>query len=104
MDEHMEKMVKQCTMTNYLPPICVWLLNRMNYHLYDVQTVANICNEAKKILLKEKGVDMSSTKTHQLVHYIMTNPDTNAVIVIFCDPSSALIGGRQKGRPNKKTR
>jgi hypothetical protein len=31
----------------------------------------------------------------------MTNPDTNAVIVIL-DPSSALIGGRQKGRPNKK--
>jgi hypothetical protein len=31
----------------------------------------------------------------------MTNPDTNAVIVT-CDPSSALIGGRQKGRPNKK--
>jgi hypothetical protein len=31
----------------------------------------------------------------------MTNPDTNAVIVID-DPSSALIGGRQKGRPNMK--
>jgi hypothetical protein len=29
------------------------------------------------------------------------HPDTNAVIVIH-DPSSALIGGRQKGRPNKK--
>jgi hypothetical protein len=27
------------------------------------------------------------------VDYLMTNPDTNAVIVIH-DPSSALIGGR----------
>jgi hypothetical protein len=33
--------------------------------------------------------------------YLMTNHDTNAVIVIH-DPSSALIGVRQKGRPNKK--
>jgi hypothetical protein len=31
----------------------------------------------------------------------MTNPYTNVVIVIH-DPSSALIDGRQKGRPNKK--
>jgi hypothetical protein len=31
----------------------------------------------------------------------MTNPDTSAVIVIN-DSSSALIGGRQKVRPNKK--
>jgi hypothetical protein len=31
----------------------------------------------------------------------MTNPETNAVIVIH-DPSSELIGGRQKGRNNKK--
>jgi hypothetical protein len=31
----------------------------------------------------------------------MTSPYTNAVIVIH-DPSSALIGGRQNGRPNKK--
>jgi hypothetical protein len=70
-------------------------------YLYDVQTVANICNKAKKSLLEEKGVDTSSTKAQQLVDYLMTNPDTNAVIVIH-DPSSALIGGRQKGRPNKK--
>jgi hypothetical protein len=33
--------------------------------------------------------------------YLMTSTYTNAVIVIY-DPSSALIGGRQKGRPNKK--
>jgi predicted house-cleaning NTP pyrophosphatase (Maf/HAM1 superfamily) len=51
--------------------------------------------------LEEKGVDTSSTKAQQLVDYLMTNPDANAVIVIH-DPSSALIGGRQKGRPNKK--
>jgi hypothetical protein len=61
-----------------------------------------IFNKAKKSLLEgEKGVDTSSTKAQQLVDYRMTNPDTNAVIVIH-DPSYALIRGRQKGRPNKK--
>jgi hypothetical protein len=34
---------------------------------------------------------------------LATNPDTNAVIVIQ-DPSSALIGGRENGRPNKNDR
>jgi hypothetical protein len=101
MDEHVEKMVKKFAMTNYSPSTCVRMLNRMNDCLYDVQTFANISNKAKKSLLEEKGVDTSSTKAQELVDYIMTNPDINAVIVIH-DPSSALIGGRQKGRPNKK--
>jgi len=101
MDEHVEKMVKQFAMTNSSPSTCVRMLHRMDDRLYDVQTVANIFNNAKKSLLGEKGVDTSSTKAQQLVDYLMTNPDTNAVIVIH-DPSSALIGGRQKGRPNKK--
>jgi hypothetical protein len=101
MDEHVDKMVKQFRMTNSSPSTCVWMLHRMDDRLYDIQTVANISNKAKKSLLEEKGVDTSSTKAQQLVDYIMTNPDTNAVIVIH-DPSSALIGGRQKGRPNKK--
>jgi hypothetical protein len=69
--------------------------------LYDVHTVANIFNKANESLLEEKEVDTSSTKAQQLVDYLMTNLDTNAVIVIN-DPSSELIGGRQKGRPNKK--
>jgi predicted house-cleaning NTP pyrophosphatase (Maf/HAM1 superfamily) len=51
--------------------------------------------------VEEKRVDTSSKKAQQLVDYLMTNPDTNAVIIIH-DPSSVLIGGRQKGRPNKK--
>jgi predicted house-cleaning NTP pyrophosphatase (Maf/HAM1 superfamily) len=66
-----------------------------------VQTVANTFNKANNSLLEEKGVDTSSTKAQQLVDYLMTNPDTNAVIVIH-DPSYALIGGRQKDKPNKK--
>jgi hypothetical protein len=74
---------------------------RIDDRLYDVQTVANIFNTTKTSFLEEKGVDTSSIRAHQLVDYLMTNPDTNAVIVIH-DPSSALIGGRQKGRPNKK--
>jgi hypothetical protein len=101
MDEHVEKMVKQFTMTNSSRSTCVRMLHRMDYRLYDVQTVANIFNKAKKSLLEEEGVYMSSMKAQQLVDYILTNPDTNAVIVIH-DPSSALIRGRQKGRPNKK--
>jgi hypothetical protein len=101
MDEHVEKMVKQFAMTNSSPSTYVRMLHRMDDRMYDVQTVANIFNKAKKSLLEEKGVDTSSTKAQQLVDYLMTNPDTNAVIVIH-DPSSALIGCRQKGRPNKK--
>jgi hypothetical protein len=101
MDEHLEKMVKQFAVTNSSPSTCVWMLHRMEDHLYDVQTVANIFNKAKKSLLEQKGVDTSSIKGQKLVDYLMTNPDTNTVIVIH-DPSSALIGGRQKGRPNKK--
>jgi hypothetical protein len=94
-------MVKQFTMTHYSPSTRVRMLHQMGNHLYDVQTVANIFKNANKSLLEEKGVDTSSTKTQQLVDYCITNPDTNAVIVIY-DPSSKLIGGRQKGRPNKK--
>jgi hypothetical protein len=52
-------------------------------------------------LLEEKGADTSSTTSHQLVDFLMTNSDTHAVIVIH-GPSSAIIGGRQKGWPNKK--
>jgi hypothetical protein len=98
MDKHVEKMVKQFAMTNSSPSTCVPMLHRMDYHLYDVQ---NVANKAKKSLLEEKGVDTSSMKAHQLVDYLMTNPDKNALIVIH-DPSSALIGGRKKGRPKKK--
>jgi hypothetical protein len=47
-----------------------------------VQTVVNIFNKAKKILLEEKGVDTTSTKAQHLVDFLMTNPDTNAVIAI----------------------
>jgi hypothetical protein len=101
MDEHVEKMVKQFAMTNSSPSTCVRMLYRMDDRLYDVKTVANIFNKAKKILLEEKGVDTSSTKAQQLVDYLITNTETNAVIVIH-DPSSALVGGRHKGRPNKK--
>jgi hypothetical protein len=101
MDEHVEKAVKQFAMTNSSPSTCVRMLHRMDDRLYDVQTVANIINKAKKSLLKEKGVDTSSTKAQQRVYCLMNNPDTNAVIVIH-NPLSALIGGRQKGRPNKK--
>jgi hypothetical protein len=102
MDEHVEKMVKQFAMTNSSPSTtCVRMLHWMDDHLYDVHTVANVFNKSKKSLLEEKRVDTSSTKAQQLVDYLMTNPDTNAVIVIH-DPSSALIGGRQKGRPKKK--
>jgi hypothetical protein len=101
MNEHVEKMVKQFAMTNSSPSTCVRMLHMMDDRLYEVHTVVNIFNKAKKSLLEEKGADTSSTKAQQLVDYLMTNPDTNAVIVIH-DPSSALIGGRQKGRPNKK--
>jgi hypothetical protein len=101
MDEHVEKMVKQFAMTNSSPSTCVQMLHRMDDRLYDVQTVATVFNKVNKSLLEEKGVDMLSTKSQQLVDCLMTNPDTNAVIVIH-DPSSALIGWRQKGRPKKK--
>jgi hypothetical protein len=47
------------------------------------------------------GVNTTSTKSQQLVGFLMTNPDTNAVIVIH-DPSSALIGGRKRGQHNLK--
>jgi hypothetical protein len=73
----------------------------MDDRLYDVQTIANIFNKAKKGLLEEKGVDKSATKAQQLVDSLMKNTNTNSVIVIH-DPSSSLIGKRQKGRPNKK--
>jgi hypothetical protein len=89
MDEHVEEMVKQFEMMNSSPSTCVWMLHRMDDRLYDVQTFANIFNKSKKNLLEENGVDTSSTKAQQLVVYLMTNPDTNAVIVIH-DPSSAL--------------
>jgi Zn-dependent oligopeptidase len=101
MDEHVEKMVKQFAMTNSSPSTCVLMLHRMDDRLYDVQTISNILNKAKKSMLEEKGVKTSSTKSHQLVDYLMTNPDTNAAIFVH-DPSSALIGGRQKGWPSKK--
>jgi hypothetical protein len=101
MDEHIEKMVKQFAMMNASPSTCVRMLHRMDDRLYDVQTVANIFNKAKKGLLEEKGVDISSTNAKQLIYYLMTNPNTNSVIVIH-DPSSSLIGKRQKGSPNKK--
>jgi hypothetical protein len=101
MYEHVEKMVKQIAMMNSSTSTCVRMLHRMDDPSYDVQNVANILNKANKSLLEEKGVDMSSTKVQQLVDYIMTNPDTNAVIVIH-DDSSAIICGIQKGRPNKK--
>jgi hypothetical protein len=105
MDEHVEKMVNQFVMTNSSPSTCVRMLHRMDDHLYDGQTkllpIYSI-RQRRVRLLEEKGVDTSSMKAQQLVDYIMTNPDTNALIVIH-DPSSALIGGRQKGRPNKKS-
>jgi hypothetical protein len=101
MDEYVEKMVKQFAMMNASPSTCVRMLHRMDDCRYDVQTVANIFNKAKKGLLEEKGLDTSSTKAQQLIDFLMTNPNTNSVIVIH-DPSSSLIGKRQKGRPNKK--
>jgi hypothetical protein len=103
MDEHVEKMVKQFAMTNASPSTCVRILHRMDDRLYDVQTVANIFNKAKKGLVEGKGVDTSSMKAQQLIDFLMTNPNTDSVIVIH-DPSSSLIGKRQKGRPNKKMR
>jgi hypothetical protein len=63
----------------------------MDDRLCDVQTVANTFNKKKKSLLEEKGVDMSSTKEQQLVDYLMTNPDTNALIVIH-DPCVVPFG------------
>jgi hypothetical protein len=77
------------------------MLHRMDDRLYDVQTVANIFNKAKNSFLEENGVDTSSTKAQILIEFLMTNPNTNSVIVIH-DPSSSLIGKRQKGGPNKK--
>jgi hypothetical protein len=100
MDEHVEKIVKQFAMMNFPPSTRVQMLHRMDGRLYDVQNVANIFNKATKSLLEEKGADTSSMKAQQLMDFIITNPDTNAVIVIH-DPSSALIGGRQKGRHDK---
>jgi hypothetical protein len=47
----MEKMVKQFAMTNSSPSTCVWMLHRMDGHLYDVQTVDNIFNKANKSML-----------------------------------------------------
>jgi hypothetical protein len=87
MDKHVEKMVKQFAMTNSSPSTCLRMLHRMDDRLYDIQTVANIFNKAKKSLLEEKGVG-TFLKAQQLVDYLMTNPDINAVIVIH-DPSSA---------------
>jgi hypothetical protein len=55
----------------------------------------------RRVLLEEKGVDTTSTKAQQIVEFLMTNPDTNKVIVVH-DPSSAFIYERQNGRPNKK--
>jgi hypothetical protein len=52
MDEHVEKMVKQFAMTNASPSTCVRMLHRMDGRLYDVQTVANILNKFKKVLLE----------------------------------------------------
>jgi hypothetical protein len=93
MDEHAKKMVKQFAMTNASPSTCVKMLHRMDDHLYDVQTVANIFNKAKKGVLEEKGVDTSSTKSQKLFDFLMTNPNTNSVIFIH-DPLSSLIGKR----------
>jgi hypothetical protein len=73
----------------------------MDDRLYDVQTDVNIYNKAKKSMLEEDGVDTSSTEAQQAVYNRMPNPGTNSVIVIY-DLSSVLIGGRQKGGPNKK--
>jgi hypothetical protein len=101
MDEHVEIMVKQFAMMNASPSTSVIMLHCMEDRLYGVQTVANILNKAKKGLLEEKGVDTSSTKAQQLIGFLMTNPNPNSVIVIH-DPSSSLLGKRQKGRPNKK--
>jgi hypothetical protein len=52
MDEHVEKMVKQFAMTNSSPSTGVRMLHRMEDRLYDVQTVANILNKAKKSFLE----------------------------------------------------
>jgi hypothetical protein len=100
-EEQVEKMVKQFEMTNSYTSTCLGMLHRIDDRLYDVQTVANIFITSKKSMLEEKGVDTSSTKAQQLIDYTMTNPGTHAVIFIH-DLSSARIGGRQKGRPNKK--
>jgi urease gamma subunit len=93
MDGHVQKMLKKFAMTNSSPSTCVRILHRVDNHLHDVQTIANIFNNAKKSLLEENVVDTKSTINHQLVDFLMTNPDTNAVIVIH-DPSSAVIVGR----------
>jgi hypothetical protein len=77
MDEQIEKMVKQFAMMNASPSTCVRMFHRMDDRLYDVQTVANIFNKAKKGLLEEKGVDTSSTKAHQPIYFLVTNPNTN---------------------------
>jgi hypothetical protein len=90
MDKHVEKMVKQFAMMNASPSTCVRMLHRMDDRLYDVQTVANTSDNAKNILLEEKGVDTSSTKAQQLIDFLMTNPNPNSVIIIH-DSSSSLI-------------
>jgi hypothetical protein len=46
MDEHVEKIVKQFAMTNSSPYTCVRMLQMMDDHLYDVQTIVNIFNKA----------------------------------------------------------
>jgi hypothetical protein len=61
-DEHVEKMVKQFAMMNASPSTCVRRLHKIDDRLYDMQTIANIFNKAKKVLLEEKGVDKSATK------------------------------------------
>jgi hypothetical protein len=52
MDEHVKKMVKQFAMMNASPSTCVRMLHRIDDCLYDVQTVANIFNKAKKSVLE----------------------------------------------------
>jgi hypothetical protein len=84
-----EKMVKQFAMANYLPFKCLRMLHRMDDHLHDVQTISNVFIKVNNIILEEKGMDTSSTKSQHRVDYRMTNPDTHAVIVIH-DPSFAL--------------
>jgi hypothetical protein len=77
MDEHVKKMVKQFAMMNASPSTCIRMLHRMDDRLYDVQTVVNIFNKAKKCLLEKNRVDTSSTKAQQGIDFLMTNPNTN---------------------------
>jgi hypothetical protein len=66
MDKHVEKMVKQFAMTDSSPSTCVRMLHRMDDHLYDVQTVANIFNKARKSLLEEKELTRHQRKRSNL--------------------------------------